>query len=131
MMTVAALYVAGALVVLAVVHFVGNLFAPGARQIPGPFLAGFTDLFRAWNVAKGDNQVSLVKFHEKYGDSVRFGPRVVSIRNVIDVSRVYSVQSGFPKVRLMCLKAYGRHSRPFPFPAIFMRDQFLDSEVLR
>ncbi|KAF9878697.1 hypothetical protein CkaCkLH20_03597 [Colletotrichum karsti] len=96
-MAIDILYVACAATILAVIHLVNNYLSTGVTKIPGPFLAGLSNLFRAYNVGKGDNQVSLVALHDKYGDNVRLGPRVVSIRNPADVSKVYSVKNGFPK----------------------------------
>ncbi|KAH8894025.1 cytochrome P450 [Thozetella sp. PMI_491] len=87
----------GAAAALAVFHVVGNLRAAGARNIPGPFAAKFTDLYRFFNVSGGYNHESLILLHEKYGDNVRLGPRVVSIKNMDDVNRVYGVKRGFAK----------------------------------
>jgi hypothetical protein len=97
-MAAAVFNLAGALLVLVLVHLVNNYFAAGVRKVPGPFLAKLTNLFRTYDVSKGANHASLIAYHEKYGDNVRLGPRVVSIRNQADLNQVYSVRNGLPKV---------------------------------
>ncbi|KAH9229420.1 hypothetical protein K456DRAFT_1764567 [Colletotrichum gloeosporioides 23] len=69
----------------------------GIWRVPGPFLAALSNLYRVYNVSKGNNQASLIALHDELGDNVRLGPRVVSIRNAADIAKVYSVKNGFPK----------------------------------
>ncbi|KAF5486474.1 Cytochrome P450 monooxygenase vrtE [Colletotrichum fructicola] len=96
-MAIAFLQVALAAGCLAFIHLVSNYFAAGIRKVPGPFLAGLSNLYRVYNVSKGNNQASLIALHDELGDNVRLGPRVVSIRNPADIAKVYSVKNGFPK----------------------------------
>jgi len=88
----------GGILAWAMVHSLGNLFALGTRHIPGPFAAKFTNLYRLYDVFKGHNHASLVSLHRQYGDNVRIGPRVVSIRNLRDVNKVYAIKGGYVKV---------------------------------
>lgn len=90
-----------AIFALATLHLVLNYFATGVSRVPGPFLAKLSNLYRLVNVSRGDNQVSLENLHRKYGDNVRFGPRVVSIRNPKDVNQVYGIKSHYVKVCYM------------------------------
>lgn len=88
----------GTILAWAIIRLLGNLFAPGVRNIPGPVLAKFTNLYRLYNVSKGDNHISLASLHRKYGDNVRLGPHVISICNSEDISKVYGIKGGFVKV---------------------------------
>lgn len=119
-MAIGILYLGTAIIFLAVFHLVSNYFAAGVRRVPGPFIAALTDLFRAYDVGKGCNQVSLIALHKKYGDNVRLGPRVVSIRNLIDVNKVYNVKNGFSKVRnpSEVLRFIGKQSLDEPYMLI-------------
>lgn len=87
----------GTILAWAVVRCLGNLLAPGVRNIPGPILAKLSNLYRLYSVSKGDSHVSLATLHRKYGDNVRLGPHVVSICNLEDVSKVYGIKGGFVK----------------------------------
>ncbi|KAK7417870.1 hypothetical protein QQX98_004345 [Neonectria punicea] len=79
------------------VYIVKGFFASGVRDVPGPILAKFTNLYRLFDVSKGYNHVSLVNLHDTCGDNVRFGPRVVSVRNPKDVNKIYGLKGGFVK----------------------------------
>ncbi|KAH6982611.1 cytochrome P450 [Ilyonectria destructans] len=89
--------VLGAIAAWILVSLVRNVFASGVRDLPGPLLAKFTNLYRLFDVSKGYNHVSLVKLHESCGDNVRFGPRVVSVRNPKDVNKIYGLKGGYVK----------------------------------
>lgn len=93
--------VLGAISAWILVSLVRNVFASGVRDLPGPLLAKFTNLYRLFDVSKGYNHVSLVKLHESCGDNVRFGPRVVSVRNPKDVNKIYGLKGGYVKVRTL------------------------------
>ncbi|KPM41821.1 hypothetical protein AK830_g4711 [Neonectria ditissima] len=79
------------------VYIAKGFFALGVRDIPGPVLAKFTNLYRLFDVSKGYNHVTLVELHNWHGDNVRFGPQVVSVRNPKDVSKIYGLKGGFVK----------------------------------
>lgn len=71
------------------------------RHIPGPFLAGCTDLSRLLLVWGRKSEVTYLKLHEKYGEVVRIGPNAVSVTGPdCDVVRnIYGIGKGFVKVR--------------------------------
>ena len=70
------------------------------RHIPGPFLAGCTDLWRLLLVWGRKSEVTYLKLHEKYGDVVRIGPNAVWVTGPdIDASRnIYVIGKVFLKV---------------------------------
>lgn len=46
------------------------------RSIPGPFLAGFTNLWLSWTFAKG-KETPFYDFDKKYGHLVRVAPNLL------------------------------------------------------
>ncbi|KAM6525833.1 hypothetical protein FALCPG4_011368 [Fusarium falciforme] len=83
--------------ILTIVHILTNIFATGVREIRGPFAARISNLYTLWNVSRGKNHMDLIALHERFGDDVRIGPRVVSIRNLKDVNKIYNVKEPYAK----------------------------------
>lgn len=67
------------------------------RNIPGPFLAGFTDLWRFFVVWGRDSQDVFLRLHKKYGDLVRIGPNCVSISQPDLIPSIYGIGKGYVK----------------------------------
>ena len=68
------------------------------RQIPGPFLARFTDfprLFWVWSRKAHEIHIDL---HAKYGKLVRFGPNMVSVGDPSEISNIYKMHTPLLKV---------------------------------
>jgi hypothetical protein len=74
--------------------------ASGLGHVPGPFLARYTDLFRAaMAVIYSDREINLfMKLHSKYGDAVRVGPRSVSVLDPAAIPTIYGVKARLDKV---------------------------------
>jgi hypothetical protein len=70
------------------------------RHIPGPFLAGITDLYCMSWVWTTRAHLKLQQCHEKYRKVVRIGPNTVSFSDPIAILEVYPVRAGMPKVSL-------------------------------
>ncbi|KAK4031758.1 cytochrome P450 [Parachaetomium inaequale] len=49
------------------------------RKFPGPFLAGYTNLWRIAQVRTGRYHLNIKKLHEKYGPIVRIGPNLLDL----------------------------------------------------
>lgn len=45
----------------------GRRYLSSISDIPGPFLASFSNLWMIWHVIKGDNEKVLIREHEKHG----------------------------------------------------------------
>ena len=68
------------------------------RQVPGPFLAAWTNLPRvSWVFSKRAHEIH-IGLHEKYGDLVRFGPNMVSVSDPREIPTLYPMRPGFVKV---------------------------------
>ncbi|KAE8356319.1 cytochrome P450 [Aspergillus coremiiformis] len=67
------------------------------RKIPGPFLAGWTNLWRMYHVTQGKSQVVLHELHQKYGPVVRIAPNVVDLDLPELVKTIYSTKGDYRK----------------------------------
>ena len=67
------------------------------RDIPGPFLAKFTDLWRFLLVTGRKSQETYIKLHKKYGDLVRVGPNCISISQPDLIPSIYGIGKGYVK----------------------------------
>ncbi|KAB8236692.1 cytochrome P450 [Aspergillus alliaceus] len=67
------------------------------RKIPGPFLAGWTNLWRAYHVTQGRSQVVLHELHQKYGPVVRIAPNVVDLDLPELVKTIYNTKGDYRK----------------------------------
>jgi hypothetical protein len=68
-------------------------------HIPGPFIAPFTNFWRASIQYSGDFPDRLVALHNKYGPLVRVGPKTISVNGPGSLSTVYSSHGEFQKMR--------------------------------
>lgn len=68
------------------------------KKYPGPFLAGWTNLWRLWQVITGEYAPRMKKLHDKYGPIVRIGPNLLDL-DFPELSRViYSTDGKWVKV---------------------------------
>ncbi|KAK9420554.1 hypothetical protein SUNI508_06294 [Seiridium unicorne] len=67
------------------------------RDIPGPFLAKFTNLWRLLDYYKGTQIDSQQRLHEKLGSAVRIGPNIVSLSDPSLLRTIYSTRGEFLK----------------------------------
>ncbi|KAI1064255.1 hypothetical protein LB506_008055 [Fusarium annulatum] len=74
-----------------------NKYGHGLNHVPGPWLAGFTDLWRLFVVRGRRAQEVHVELHKKYGPGVRLGPRAVSIADTDALKVIYSPSAGWSK----------------------------------
>jgi hypothetical protein len=86
------------LLLIFVIHLTRNYLKSGVSSIPGPFLAKLSNAWRFVDVAKGHAEVTLLNLHGKYGDYVRLGPNVVSVRDLDAIKIIYGINKGYDKV---------------------------------
>lgn len=82
--------------VLLLVYQVTWTFAK-LREVPGPFIAKFTDLWRLLIVWQRHSHDRYLKLHQQYGDLVRIGPNTVSVSRPDVIQTIYGVQKGYVK----------------------------------
>ncbi|KAF5024142.1 hypothetical protein F66182_3776 [Fusarium sp. NRRL 66182] len=75
-----------------------NKYGQGLNSVPGPWLAGFTDLWRLFVVRGRRAQEVHIELHKRYGPAVRLGPRSVSIADTEALKVIYSPSTGYSKV---------------------------------
>jgi hypothetical protein len=67
-------------------------------SIPGPFIARFTNLYRALLVYNGSAHEAQLNLHKQYGNLVRLGPQCVSVTgSAAYVSQIYGIGKGLIK----------------------------------
>ncbi|KZL74867.1 cytochrome p450 oxidoreductase [Colletotrichum incanum] len=69
----------------------------GLKDIPGPWLASFSNLWKLRAVWKQNMHRENLRVHEDYGDIVRIGPNHVSLADPKSLRAIYGVQNVFPK----------------------------------
>lgn len=74
------------------------LFSP-LRNIPGPFISRFTNLYRAGLTLGGHVDDKFRSWHEQYGSTVRVAPNAVSIGDPDLIKVIYATKNAWIKVR--------------------------------
>lgn len=69
------------------------------RNIPGPWIASVSNIYRLARVAMGQAHSHDINLHRKYGDTVRIGPSAVSIGSATATKVIYGIGTGLRKVR--------------------------------
>ena len=92
------LWAAVALLVYTVIDYGRIFFRKGLRNLPGPFLARFSGLYRLSMVVHGDAPASYRKLHAKYGNIARVGPNHVSVSDGTEIPKIYGIGSKYLKV---------------------------------
>jgi hypothetical protein len=70
----------------------------GLRQIPGPFFARFSGLYRLYLVYDGRAPAKYRRAHQEYGPMVRVGPNHVSISDPKAIPQIYGIGTDYQKV---------------------------------
>ncbi|TKX27084.1 cytochrome P450 monooxygenase-like protein 2 [Elsinoe australis] len=115
------------------IHIAVKVLLSPLRDIPGPWLAKVTDLWRLIESWRGRPDISHNKLHEKYGPAVRIGPNCVSISDPALIKTIFSTW----KKDNMYTKSdfYGVADFPLDgkyFPTTFsVRDEQLHSTMTR
>jgi hypothetical protein len=92
-----ALALAGGLLIL---RLVVSYFSSPLRSIPGPFLAKFTDAWRALDYWKTTQIQSHRELHARHGAAVRIGPNMVSLNDPSLLKKIYDTRGNYVKVNL-------------------------------
>ena len=87
---------------LAVIIFslLRNALRPGLRDVPGPFLAKFSNLWRLYTTWQRTFKDDIPVLHKKFGSSlVRIGPNIVSCSDPRAIDSIYGFHNEMQKVR--------------------------------
>ncbi|KAJ6115575.1 hypothetical protein N7523_005992 [Penicillium sp. IBT 18751x] len=102
------------LLLVVIAHLIRNYFTPGASSVPGPFLAKLSNLWRFIDVANGHAEVTHQMLHQKYGDYVRLGPNVVSVRDLDALKIIYGINQGYNKTDFYKVQQQLAKGKPTP-----------------
>lgn len=80
------------------IQLASTKYRDGLRQIPGPFLASFSNLWKLNAAWRQNMHRENLRVHEDYGDIVRIGPNHVSLADPQSMRTIYGVTNVFPKV---------------------------------
>lgn len=86
-------------IIILVADVIRTRYRKGLRQIPGPFVASFSNLWKIQAVWNENMHRENVRVHEDYGPIVRIGPNHVSVADPQSMKAIYGVQNVFRKVR--------------------------------
>jgi hypothetical protein len=81
------------------IRLLSNRYKHGLRDIPGPFVAKYSRLWKLHSVWKGNHQDTAVGLHQTHGPLVRIGPRHISVGDPDAIPVIYGLNKGFTKVR--------------------------------
>ncbi|KAJ5990155.1 cytochrome P450 [Penicillium canescens] len=91
------------LVLFIAFNYIRTAFKPDIRDLPGPLIARFSNLYKLYMVYDGRCHIKNLDLHKKYGPMVRVGPRHVCISDTAAMSTIYSISTKFVKVSLIPL----------------------------
>ncbi|KAL6247947.1 hypothetical protein RBB50_005295 [Rhinocladiella similis] len=72
-------------------------YASPLRDVPGPFLASCTRLWKVWSTYNGHTELDHIALHKKYGPIVRTSPNEVSFGTCNAAKDIFAVGKGFHK----------------------------------
>lgn len=87
------------LIALAVTRLLFFRYKHGFSKYNGPFLASFTDIWRMYYAYSRKYQPPMIDVHEKYGDTVRLGPNIISFAKPEAIKDIYGAGKAWDKVR--------------------------------
>lgn len=91
------------------IHYVYNYFTTPLKDIPGPFWAKFSNIWRLVDHFNATQIVNQQRLHDQLGSAVRIGPNFVSLSDPDLIKTVYSTRGNFLKVSrpyiLRCVKS--------------------------
>jgi hypothetical protein len=80
------------------IRLLSNRYKHGLRDIPGPFVAKYSRLWKLHSVWKGNHQDVAIDLHRRYGPLVRIGPKHISVGDPEAIPVIYGLNNGFTKV---------------------------------
>lgn len=93
-----------AVLVVYILNAVRWVYHSGLRDLPGPSLAPYSELWRIFSLTmKGKAPLEYRKLHKNYGKIVRTGPDTVSISDPAMIPIIYGFNSTYIKVSLCIL----------------------------
>ncbi|EXJ57564.1 hypothetical protein A1O7_07912 [Cladophialophora yegresii CBS 114405] len=94
-------FVTSNFLLVAVLALVGRClykkYASPLRNVPGPWLASVSRLWKVWSTYNGHTELDHIALHKKYGPVVRTAPNEVSFGTCNAAKDIFAVGKGFHK----------------------------------
>ncbi|KAJ5993316.1 pisatin demethylase [Penicillium sp. IBT 35674x] len=90
------------------------LLRPDLRQIPGPILAKFTNLYRLALVNTGSAHIYHQALHKRHGPFIRLGPNTISIGTPAAIPILYNTRTRYPKSAFYPVMGNVAHGKVIP-----------------
>jgi hypothetical protein len=84
--------------ILFVSHLLWQYVQSPLKNIPGPFFAKFTNIWRLLDILGGRSDLTQKILHAKHGSAVRLGPNFVTLSDPSLIKVVYDARGKFLKV---------------------------------
>jgi len=86
------------LAVSIILYFIWPFRHSDINNIPGPFLAKYTNLWRLLDAYNGRTELTHQLLHSKYGPAVQVGPNVISLSDPKLLRTIYNTRGDYLKV---------------------------------
>ncbi|KAH7108667.1 cytochrome P450 [Dendryphion nanum] len=106
----------GAVVVVA--QYISAYLSSPLKQLPGPFVAKFSNWWRFFNHYSKTHIETQQALHKKYGNAVRIGPNTVSLSDPSLIKTIYSTRGTFVKDGHIIQNLFSTRSNEFHAKAI-------------
>ena len=80
------------------INLILKRYRSGLRQIPGPFVATFSNIWRLNVIRNEDMPWTSIRLHEKLGPLVRIGPKHVSVASPESMNVIHGSNSQYRKI---------------------------------
>ncbi|KAH9227500.1 hypothetical protein K456DRAFT_1848423 [Colletotrichum gloeosporioides 23] len=116
---------------LVLAYFLWNRHQKRLSKVPGPLINSSTTLPRMWSVYRGHHHLDELKWHTKYGKTVRVAPNLVAISDVDEINQIYGIGTKFIKSPFYDLSAVYDEEGLVPDPFVIRHDKGLHSRMKR
>ncbi|CAG8214223.1 unnamed protein product [Penicillium olsonii] len=131
---------------LVIIYHLSVKFDCHIRDIPGPFWASFSSVWKTWDTYKGRSQytgklehiplrsvahsITAINLHREHGHLVRVGPKHISVGDPAAIRTIYSVSGGFTKTAFYPIQAARYEKKPL-LNLFATRDEAYHSRIKR
>ncbi|KAL4878051.1 cytochrome P450 [Aspergillus karnatakaensis] len=117
-------------VILLALYFLSTKYDRNISDIPGPFWAGFSNIWRTLDTYKGRSQYTAIALHRQYGPLVRVGPKHISVGDPAAIKTIYAINNGFTKTAFYPIQAARYDKKPM-MNLFATRDETYHSRIKR
>jgi hypothetical protein len=93
-----AVQITGLVIAVVLAYYLICYLISPLKDIPGPFLAKFTNFWRVYDYCHLISPETQKKLHAKHGLAVRLGPNLISLNDPALIPIIYNTRGTFRKV---------------------------------